>query len=95
MRCRKIHVDVEPLGLEAREPRDNGQKLLTDLVQIVKTFVETEFVKVVGAELVAQEYMENFSYCLKNRALEIGAEDVVIMLDLIDDGEELVTVIAA
>ena len=33
--------------------------------------------------------VENFSYCLRNACLKIGAKDMMAMLDLIDDGASL------
>src|SRR3954454_4479399 len=47
-----------------------------------------EVVKVVGAQFVAQEGRELF-VLPQHRALEVGAEDMMAMLDLIDDGGEL------
>jgi hypothetical protein len=49
---------------------------------------ETKVVEVVGAELIAQERCELF-ILLQEGMLEVGAEDVMAMLDLIDNGGEL------
>jgi hypothetical protein len=58
---------------------------------MVQPFLETEVGEVVGAEFVAQESRELF-ILLKEGALEIGAEDMMAMLDLIDNGSELAAV---
>ena len=63
-------------------------KRLADGVEIVQSLFEAEVVEVVGAELVAQERCELF-VLLQEGVLEVGAEDVMAMLDLIDDGGEL------
>src|SRR5215472_2012946 len=89
----KIPMDVEPLGLETREPVDDGQELLTDVIEMAQPLVEAEVIKVIGAKFVAQEYGE-LLILSKNRVLEVGAEDMVTMLDLIDDGEELASMSA-
>ena len=86
-------MDVEPLGLETREPVDDGQELLTDVIEMAQPLVEAEVIKVIGAKFVAQEYGE-LLILSKNRVLEVGAEDMVTMLDLIDDGEELASMSA-
>ena len=53
-----------------------------------KTFLETEVVEIVGAQFVAQKRGE-LLVLLQERVLEIGAKDMVTMLDLIDDGGKL------
>jgi hypothetical protein len=58
---------------------------------MVQPFLETEVGEVVGAEFVAEESRELF-ILLEEGALEIGAEDMMAMLDLIDDGSELAAV---
>ena len=90
---RKVHMDVEPLGLETCEPADDGLESVTDCIEMVQAFVETEVVKVVGAELVAQEHRELF-ILPEDGVLEVSAEDMMAMLDLIDDGGELAAVMA-
>src|ERR1700692_3841391 len=54
-------------------------------------FLETEIGEVGGAEFVAQESRE-FLILLEEGALEVGAKDMMAMLDLIDDGGELAAV---
>src|SRR6266516_835205 len=58
---------------------------------MVQPFLETEIGEVVGAEFVTQESRE-LLILLEEGALEIGAEDMMTMLDLIDDGGELAAV---
>src|ERR1700730_374343 len=64
---------------------------MTDRIEVVQPLLETEVREVVGAEFVAQESRELF-ILLEKGALEIGAEDMMAMLDLIDDGGELAAV---
>ena len=90
---RKVGVDVEPLGLETGKPADDALELVADLVQMVEAFFETEIVKVVGAEFVAQEHRE-LLILPENSIAEVGAEHVMAVLDLIDDGGELTPVVA-
>ena len=58
---------------------------------MVQPFLETEVGEVVGAEFVAEESRELF-LLLEEGALEIGTEDMMAMLDMIDDGSELAAV---
>src|SRR4249919_1673505 len=55
---------------------------------MVQAFAQTEVVEVVGAQFVAQEGRE-FFVLPQHCALEVGAEGMMAMLDLIDDGGEL------
>jgi hypothetical protein len=64
---------------------------LADGIQMVQSFLEPEVGEVVGAQLVAQERGE-FLILLEEGVLEVGAEDMMAMLDLIDDGGELAAV---
>ena len=81
-------MDVEPLRLVAGETAGDGLKRLADRIQMVQSFAQTEVVEVVGAQLVAQEGRE-FFVLPHDRAFEVGAEDMMAMLDLIDDGGDL------
>ena len=81
-------MDVEPLRLEPGEAIGDGLKRLADCIEMVQPFLETEVGKVVGAEFVAQERGE-LLILLEEGSLEIGAEDMMAMLDLIDNGGEL------
>ena len=88
---RKVDVDVEPLGLESGETVGDGLEGLTDRIEMVQPFLETEVGEVVGAEFVAEESGE-LLVLLEEGTLEIGAEDMMAMLDLIDNGSELAAV---
>ena len=81
-------MDVKPLCLIAGEAAGDGLKRLADRIQMVQSFAHTEVVEVVGAQFVAQEARELFVLS-QHRALEVGAEGMMAMLDLIDDGGEL------
>ena len=56
----KVDVDVEPLRLEAGKTVGDGLERLTDRIEMVQPFLETEVGEVVGAEFVAQESGELF-----------------------------------
>src|ERR1700752_4590609 len=60
---------------------------------MIQPLVETEVVEVVGTEFVAQEYRE-LLILPENSIAEVGAEHVMAVLDLIDDGRELTAVVA-
>jgi hypothetical protein len=81
-------VNVEPLRLEGGEVAGDGLELFADRLEMVQAFLETEVVEIVGAQFVAQEGGE-LLVLLQERVLEIGAKDMVTMLDLIDDGGKL------
>jgi hypothetical protein len=85
---REVDVNVEPLGLEAGEAASDDFEGLADGVEIVQSLFKTEVVEVVGAELITQERCE-LLVLLQEGMLEVDAEDVMAMLDLIDDGGEL------
>src|SRR4249919_991290 len=84
---RKVHVNVEPLGLEGGETTGDGLEFLPDRFEIVQALPEPEVLEVVGAELVAQEGRE-LLILLQKGVLEVGAIDMMAMLDLVDDGGE-------
>jgi hypothetical protein len=81
-------VNVEPVGLVRGEAAGNGLERLPDRLEIVQALLETEVLEVVGAELIAQERCE-LLVLLEERVLEVGAIDMVAVLDLLDDGGEL------
>ena len=60
---------------------------------MIQAFSQTEIGEVVGAQFVTQEGCELF-ILPQYRALEVGAEDMMAMLDLIDDGGELAAYLA-
>src|SRR5262249_44738769 len=55
---------------------------------MVPSLLEAEIGKVVGDQLVAEEGRELF-VLLQEGVLEVGAEDMMTVLDAIDDGGEL------
>ena len=84
----KVDVNVKPLGLVRGETAGDGLELLPDRLEITQAFLETKVPEVVGAELIAQEGCE-LLILLQERVLEVGAIDMVAVLDLLDDGGEL------
>src|SRR6202162_2116846 len=81
-------LDVEPLRLETGEAAGDDLEPLADGIEMVQSLLETEIGEVVGDQLVAQEGGELF-VLLKKRVCEVGAEDVMAVLDAIDDGGQL------
>ena len=81
-------MNVKPLGLVRGETAGDGLELLPDRLEIAQALLETEVPEVVGAELITQEGCE-LLILLQERVLEVGAIDMVAVLDLLDDGGEL------
>ena len=79
---REVDVDVEPLRLEAGETAGDGLERLADRIEMVQSLPQTEVGEVVGAQFVAQEGRELF-VLLEEGVLEVGAEDMMAMLDLV------------
>src|SRR5262249_39650225 len=84
---RKVDMDVEPLGLEAGEVAGDGLEFLPNGLEMIQALLQTEVLEIVGAELVAQEGRE-LLVLLEEGVLEVGAKDMMAMLDLVDDGGE-------
>src|SRR6202022_502786 len=84
----KVDVDIEPLRLEAGKAVGDGLETLADGIEMVQSLFEAEVGEVVGDQLVAQEGRELF-VLFEEGGLEVGAEDVMAVLDAIDDGGEL------
>src|ERR1700732_492785 len=63
-------------------------KTLADGIEMVQSLFETEIGEVVGDQLVAQEGGELF-VLFEEGVLEVGAEDVMAVLNAIDDGGQL------
>src|SRR5712672_4270689 len=82
---RKVDVDVEPLRLKAGKAGGDGLEPLADGIEMVQSLLEAEVGEVVGDQLVAQEGGELF-VLLQKRVFEVGAEDVMAVLDAVDDG---------
>ena len=85
---RKVDVDVEPLRLETGEAAGDRLEPLADGIEMVQSLLEMEIGEVVGDQLVAQEGGELF-VLLQKRVFEVGAEDVMAVLDTVDDGGQL------
>ena len=85
---REVDVDVEPLRLKAGEAGGDGLETLANGIEMVQSLLKTEVGKVVGDQFVAQEGGELF-VLFEEGVLEVGAEDVMAVLDAIDDGGEL------
>src|SRR6516162_8075036 len=63
-------------------------ELLADRLKIIQALLEGEVLEIIGAELVPQECAE-LLVLLQEGVLEVGAIDVMAMLDLVDHGREL------
>src|ERR1700752_1037448 len=85
---RKVDMDIEPLSLEAGKAIGDGLETLADGIEMVQSLFEPEVGEVVGDQLVAQEGGELF-VLLQKRVFEVGAEDVMAVLNAIDDGGQL------
>ena len=85
-------MDVEPLGLETGEATDDALELVADFSQMVQSLFEAEVVEVVGAEFVAQEYRK-LLVLPENGIAEVGAEHMMAVFDLINDGGEVAAVV--
>ena len=55
MQERKVHRDVQALGLEAREAVGDGLEPLADGIEMIQSFLQAEVAQVVGAEFIAQK----------------------------------------
>ena len=85
---RKVPVNVEPLGLVRGEAAGDDLEFLPNGLEMIQALLQTEVLEIVGAELVAQEGRE-LLVLLQEGVLEVGAKDMMAMLDLVDDGGEL------
>ena len=84
---REVDVDVQPLRLEAGETIGDRQELGAHGVQVLQAFPETKVAEVIGAKFIAQQGAE-LLVLLEERVLPVGAEDMVTVFDLIDDGAQ-------
>jgi hypothetical protein len=81
------------LRLEASEASGDGLEALAHGIEMVQSLLETEIGEVVGDQLVAQEGGELF-VLLQEGVFEVGAEDMMAVLDAIDDGGQLAAHVA-
>ena len=87
---REVDVDIEPLRLEAGEAAGDGLEPLADGIEMIQSLPELEISEIVGDQLVAQQGGELF-VLFEEGVFEVGAEDMVTVLDAVDDGGELAT----
>src|SRR5208337_727237 len=85
---REIDMHVEPLGLQAGEAIGDRLEGGPHGIEMVEPLAQAEVGEIVGDQLVAQEGRE-FLVLLQEGALEVGAEDMMAVLDLVDDGGQL------
>src|SRR5256714_14715484 len=85
---RKVDMDIEPLRLEAGKAIGDGLEALADGIEVVQSLFEAEVGEGVGDQLVSQEGRELF-VLFEEGVLEVGAEDVMAVLNAIDDGGQL------
>src|SRR3984893_7882012 len=78
-------MDIEALSLETSEAVSDALKSCAYGVEMSEPFLQTEVAQVIGAKLVAEEAGE-LLVLFEQGVLPVGAEDVMAMLDLIDDG---------
>src|SRR5208337_902825 len=79
-------MNVEALGLEAGEAISDDVEPFADGVEVIESFLQSEVVQVVGAELVAEETRE-FLILLQECVFPVRSENVMPVLDLIDLGD--------
>src|SRR5437764_9847988 len=71
----------------------DGLEALAHGVEMVQSLLETEIGEVVGDQFVTQEGGELF-VLLQEGVFEVGAEDMMAVLDAIDDGGQLAAHVA-
>ena len=84
---RELDVDVQALRLEGGEAVGDRQELLAHGGQVVQALLQPEIGQIVGADLIAQEGGE-LLVLLDEGVFEVGAEDVMAVLDLLQRGVE-------
>lgn len=85
---RKVHVDIEPLGLVVGEAAGDGQKLLAHGPEVLEPFLQVEIREVVGAQLVAQED-HKLLVLAKESVPAIDPQDMMPLRELLERGVEL------
>src|SRR4030095_2559742 len=81
---RKIHMDVEPLGLAIGETTGNNLESFAHGIEMSEPLLQSKIAQIVGAQFVAQEPGE-FFILLEEGVFPIGAEDMMTVLDLLDN----------
>ena len=85
---REVDVDVEPLCLVAGEAVGDRLEGGAHGVEMIEALAQAEVGEVVGDQLVAEEGQE-LLVLLQEGVLEVGAEDMMAVLDAINDGGQL------
>ena len=89
---RELDVDIQALCLERGETIGNRQELLAHGGHMLQSLLQSEIGQIVGADLIAQEGGELF-VLLDEGVFEVGAEDVMPVLDLLMPGMDGVEVL--
>src|SRR5208337_201627 len=85
---REIDMHVEPLGLEAGEAIRDRLEGGPHGIEMVEPLAQAEVGEIVGDQFVAQKGQE-LLILFEEAALEVGAEDMMAVLDLVDDRGQL------
>jgi hypothetical protein len=85
---REIDMHVEPLGLEAGEAIRDHLEGGPHGIEMVEPLKQAEVGEIVGDQFVAQKGQE-LLILFEEAALEVGAEDMMAVLDLVDDRGQL------
>ena len=81
-------MDVEPLRLEGGKAAGDVLEPLAHGLEVVQSLPELEISEVVGDQLVAQQGGE-LLVLFEEGVLEVGAKDMMPVVDAVDDGGEL------
>ena len=81
-------MHIEALSLETSEAVRDGLEPFSHVVEMIESFLQAEVAQVIGAKLVAEEAGE-LLVLFEEGVFPVGAEDVMAMLDLIEDGSQL------
>jgi hypothetical protein len=84
----KIDRDVQALSLKAGEAVGDGLESFVDCPEVIQPLLQTEVPQVVGAQFIAEVAGELFVLFEKG-VLPAGAENMMSVLDLVDDGGQL------
>ena len=84
----KVNVHIEGLGLEGGKAVGNDLESGGHGVEMIEAFLETKVRQMVGTKFIAQVAGKLFVLFEKS-VLPVGAEDVMAMFDLIENGGQL------
>src|SRR5262252_8086402 len=82
---REVHMNIEALRLEPGKAVGDDLESLSHRIQMIQSFLQAEVAQIVGAKFVAQVAAE-LLVLFEKGVLPVGAENVMSMLDLVDDG---------